>query len=113
MREKKKALCCDAMWVGLDVCPRNCPFKRGIIMYLCQWDCIGQRSMLGLDICVSKECSSFSGSAWVVITCPRMKALGQSQRYLGWKEYAELCTPGTIGDEKHLMFECLKLHKRS
>jgi len=35
--------------------------------------------------------------AWFAITCPRMKALGQSQRYLGWKEYASCVQQRQLG----------------
>jgi len=46
--------------------------------------CFG--SLLGL--CVF---TFFSNSARIVIACPKLKAMkapGQSQRYLGWKDYA-------------------------
>ena len=52
-----------------------------------------------------------SGSAWVAITCPRMKALGQSQSYVGWNEYASCVQQGQLV-MSNILFECPDLTER-
>jgi len=44
----------------------------------------------------TSACSSFSGLAWVVIACPRKKAVGQGYRHLGWKEHTGCVQQGKL-----------------
>lgn len=69
----------DAVWIGLNAYCRTCPINGGTFKYLCQLISQSQQtSMLGhyqTSMCPRRACSSLSGSGWVVIACPRMRAL--------------------------------------
>ena len=72
-----------------------------------------------VDICIPRSaCSSFSGSALVVIACPRVyysrhlvKAQALGPKVPRLKRVCRLYTTGTTGDKKQLLFECSELQK--
>ena len=99
----------DAIWNGLDICPRTCPSQKARCCTYARWFARppDKHARLLLDIPVSatymKGLLRFSmgchrlpsdEGSWARPSIPRLERI------------CRLCTTCTLGDEKHLIFEC-------
>ena len=97
----------DAVWDGLDICPRTCPSVNARLCTYAQWFArpAGRHARSLLDLPVSRRCMQRflrfrmgchrlprDAGAWVGI--PRLQRV------------CNLCAQRVIGDEKHMVFEC-------
>ena len=102
----------DSVWEGLDICPRTCPSKGSRCCTYARWFARPPhkhaRSLL--DIPVSAACLKRllrfrmgchrlprDEGSWARPEIPRLERVCQ------------LCGVGTLGDERHLIFECPEL----
>ena len=97
----------DAVWDGLDICPRTCPSFNAKLCTYATWFArpVEKHARSLLDLPVSRRCMQRflrfrmgchrlprDTGAWVGI--PRLQRV------------CNICQHRTIGDEKHLVFEC-------
>ena len=102
----------DAIWDGLDICPRTCPSQKARCCTYSRWFArpLGTHARSLLDIPVSAACMKSllrfrmgchrmprDEGSWARPSVPRLQRV------------CRLCTTGTLGDEKHLVFECPEL----
>ena len=97
----------DAIWDGLDICPRTCPSVNARLCTYAQWFArpVGRHARSLLDLQVSRRCMQRflrfrmgchrlprDTGAW--IGTPRLQRV------------CNMCAQRVIGDEKHMVFEC-------
>ena len=102
----------DSVWDGLDVCPRTCPTHKSRCCTYARWFARpqGKHARVLFDIPASAACMKCllrfcmgchrlprDEGAWVRPRVPRLERVCQ------------LCAAHTLGDEKHLVFECPEL----
>ena len=106
--------CClqDSVWDGLDVCPRTCPTHRSRCCTYARWFARpqGKHARVLLDIPVSAAC--MKGLLRFRMGChrlPRGEGAWVRPRVPRLERVCQLCAAHTLGDEKHLVFECPEL----
>ena len=102
----------DTIWDGLDICPRTCPREKSRCCTYARWFARPPekhaRSLL--DIPVSASC--MKGLLRFRMGChrlPRDEGSWARPRIPRLERICHLCATGTLGDEKHLIFECPEL----
>ena len=100
----------DAIWDGLDICPRTCPRENSRCCTYARWFARPPekhaRSLL--DIPISASC--MKGLLRFRMGCHRLPR--DEGSWIGsprLERVCHLCATGTVGDEKHLIFECPEL----
>jgi len=102
----------DSVWDGLDICPRTCPSRKCRCCTYARWFVRpAQRHARSLlDIPVSAAC--MKGLLRFRMGCHRLpRDEGSWARPVvpRLERICQLCASGTVGDEKHLIFECPEL----
>ena len=102
----------DAVWDGLDTCPRTCPSEKARCCKYSRWFArpLGKHARSLLDIPVSAAC--MKGLLRFRMGChrlPRDEGSWARPNVPRLQRVCRLCTTSTLGDEKHIVFECLEL----
>ena len=102
----------DAVWDGLDTCPRTCPSQKARCCTYSRWFArpLGKHARSLLDIRVSAAC--MKGLLRFRMGChrlPRDEGSWARPNVPKLQRICRLCTTSTLGGEKHLVFECPEL----
>ena len=97
----------DAVWDGLDICPRTCPSLNAKLCTYATWFVrrAEKHARSLLDLPVSRRCMQR-------FLRFRMGCHGPPRDVAAWagiprlQSFCNMCQHRTIGDEKHLVFEC-------
>ena len=102
----------DSVWGGLDICPRTCPSTLSRCCTYARWFArpSNVRACSLLDIPVSAACMrSLLRFRMGCHHLPRDEGSWARPQVPRLERTCRLCATNTLGDEKHLVFECPEL----